>query len=96
MAKPGDERGGESESAKGSRAGKDEALREQLTHNAEAACAERGAHGELLGARGGAGKKKIGEVDARNQEHAADSGPENDKRAAQLSADVVLQRDGDY
>jgi GNAT superfamily N-acetyltransferase len=68
----------------GSRAGEDEAFGEQLAHDAGAAGAESGAHGELLGAGGGAGEKQVGEVDAGDEQDAADSGPEDDSERRSL------------
>jgi len=96
MAQPGDQRRGKSESADGSRTGEDQAFCQQLAHDAQPAGAERGAHGELLGARGGTGKKKIGEINAGNEENASDGRPENDERSAQLAADVFLERDRNH
>ena len=86
---------GEAEAEDGARAGEDQAFREQLAHDAGAACAESAAHGELLGAGGGAGQQQVGEIDAGDEQNDADRGPENDERTAQLAADVVLERHGD-
>ena len=56
--------------------------------------AERAAQSELFAARGGAGKQKVGEVDADDEKDESDGAPEDDQRAAKLTADVVLQLNG--
>ncbi len=71
--------------------GKDETFSEQLADNACAACAECAAHRELLASCGGARQHEVGEIDAGDQQDSAHGAPQHHKRAAQPSADVVLQ-----
>ena len=77
------------------RRGEDEAFGEELADDAGTAGAESAAHGELLGAGGGASEQQVGEVDAGDEQDRADGGPKDDERAAKLAADVVLERHGD-
>jgi hypothetical protein len=77
-------------------AGEHQALGEQLAHDAAAAGAQGRAHGELLDARGGASQHQVGEVHAGDQQDAANRRPQHDQRAAQLAADIVLERNRDH
>ena len=94
MGEPLHESEGEQEAEDCACAGEDQAFSEQLAHDASAAGAESAAHGEFLGAGGGAGEQQVGEIDAGDEQDGADGGPEDDQRPAQFAADVVLERDG--
>jgi hypothetical protein len=47
--------------------------------------------GELFTARGGAGQQQVRQIHADDEQYQAHRAPQHDQRAAQFSADVVLQ-----
>jgi hypothetical protein len=63
---------GEPEAEDGSGGGEDERFREELADDTAACGSERGAHSELLGARGGASEEEIREVNADDEEDEPD------------------------
>ena len=58
----------------------DEAFGEELTHQAAASRAERGAHRQLAAARAAAREEQIGEVGARDQQHQRDARGQHHQR----------------
>ena len=66
-------------------------LGEQLTREAAAARAERGARGELFHARAGADEHQVGEVDAANQQHERDAAPQQIERPAHFAHQIGLR-----
>ncbi len=91
MGEVGDGGEGETEAEDGSGGGEDEGFREELADDAAACGSECGAHGELLGAGGGAGEQEVREVDADDEKDESDGSPEDDERAAETAGDVVLE-----
>src|SRR5882724_10040450 len=87
------EDGGErkAETEDGSRGGEDEGFREELADDAAACGSECGAHGELLGARGGTGEQEVREVDADDEKDESDGSPKNDQGAAETAGDEVFE-----
>src|ERR1700730_1719445 len=82
---------GKAEPEDGSGGGENEGFRQELTDDPAACGSECGAHGELLGARGGAGEQEVREVDADDEKDQPDSSPEDDERAAETAGDEVLE-----
>src|SRR5580658_5199500 len=68
-----------------------QALREHLTDEPAAACAQSAAHGEFLASSRGAAQLKVGKIDAHDQKDCADGEPQDNERAAELATYVVLQ-----
>src|ERR1700761_1850448 len=91
VSQPGHESVGEAETEDGTCTGEDKAFEEELADDAGTAGAESTADGELFGAGGGAREQQVGEIDACDEQDGSDGAPEDDKRAAEAAADVVLE-----
>ena len=84
----------ENQSAEAADGGEEDAFREQLPNDPAAARAESGAERDLLLPDGGAGEKEVGDIRARDQEHAADRAEENVKPARDIADQILAQRRG--
>ena len=74
--------------------GEQQALRQQLAHEAAPIRAERRADGHLARAAGGVRQHEIGDVDARDEQDAPDRDDERDERRSRVADVVVEQRHG--
>ena len=70
---------------------KHQALREQLTHQPSAACAQSAAHGKFLAARRRPRQQQIREIYADDQQNQAHRAPQYHERPPQFTAYVFLQ-----
>ncbi len=71
--------------------GKQKTLREQLAHEALAARADHGAHGDLAAARGRAGQEHVRDVGAGDEEHEPHRAEEDQQRRAHGPDDALRQ-----
>src|SRR5690348_823978 len=92
MREPEGDGDGDAESEERASRGEDEAFGEELPHDSGSAGAERGAHGELLAARGCPGQQQVGEVHAHDELDEPDGAPQQFERAAKTAADVLAER----
>ncbi len=75
-------------------AGEEQALGQKLSNDAAAACAHRGAHGNLLSANRSAREEKVRHVGIRDQEHANDCAKQNVKAGPNIADQFLAQRPG--
>jgi hypothetical protein len=71
----------------------DEALEHELADDAAAAGAERGAHGDLVAARGAAREQQVGDVGAGDEEDEHDRDHEHDQRRAHRRGVRLVERE---
>jgi len=87
---------GDREAARGADRRQHQALGQQLPDDAAGRGAERLPHRDLRAAAGAAREQQVGEVDARDQQDAADGGEQHQQRAARVADQgVELRRDAD-
>jgi hypothetical protein len=66
---------------------------DSATHELSGACSHGGTDSRFVLAGGGAGEQQVGDVDAADEQHRADSSEEHQKRAAAAGGEVRLQAD---
>src|SRR4051794_32034116 len=83
---------GEEQSESTAKGGKNEGFGEVLADEAPAAAAERGADGEVLLPRGGAGDEQVGDVEAGDEQNADGGGEQRVERRSEVFDRRIEQR----
>ena len=87
-----DQQRGQSDAGHAAERAEHQAFGQQLRHDAPAAGAQRGAHGDLLASRGAPRQQQVGDVRARDQQHQDHRAKRDVDRLAQRVADQQLDR----